>query len=71
MISFIKGKIVAKSENSIIVETSGIGYEIFVSNNTLVDAGEIDQDCLIYTYLQVRDDGMNLFGFYSIEKKYV
>jgi Holliday junction DNA helicase RuvA len=69
MISFIKGQIVAKSENSIIVETSGIGYEIFVSNNTLVDVGEIDQDCLIYTYLQVRDDGMNLFGFSSIEEK--
>lgn len=69
MISFVKGQIISKNENSIIVETAGIGYEIFVSNNTLVSVGDLGQNCLIYTYLQVRDDGMNLYGFSSVEEK--
>lgn len=69
MISYIKGQIVAKQDGSVIIETNGIGYEIFVSNNTLVSLGEIGCSCLIYTHMQMREDGITLYGFSSIEEK--
>ena len=69
MISFIKGQLVSKQEGSVIIETGGIGYEIFISNNTLVNLGEIGENCFIYTHMQVRDDGIILYGFSSTQEK--
>jgi len=69
MISFIKGQIISKQEGSVIIETGGIGYEIFISNNTLVDLDDIGEDCFIYTHMQVRDDGIILYGFSSTQEK--
>lgn len=69
MISFIKGQIVSKQERGVIIETGGIGYEIFVSNNTLVGLGDVGENCLIYTHMQMREDGIILYGFSTTEEK--
>lgn len=69
MISFINGAIVEKNEGKIVVECKDIGYEIFVSNNTLVSIGEIGDFCKVLTYMQVREDGITLFGFSTQEEK--
>ena len=53
MISFVKGKLVYIYENTIIVENNGIGYEIFVPMSVIG----------IYTYMNVREDALQLFGF--------
>ncbi|MDD4816125.1 MAG: Holliday junction branch migration protein RuvA [Clostridia bacterium] len=69
MISFIKGEIAEKFDGKIIVENNGIGYEIFVSNNTLVSIGTEGETCKIFTYMQVREDAITLYGFSSLEEK--
>ncbi|MDD2227060.1 MAG: Holliday junction branch migration protein RuvA [Clostridia bacterium] len=70
MIAFIKGIIKSKQDGKILLETSaGIGYEIAVSNNTFISIGNEDENCCVYTHMQVRDDGVNLYGFSSIEEK--
>ncbi|MDD3397401.1 MAG: Holliday junction branch migration protein RuvA [Clostridia bacterium] len=69
MISYIKGQIVSKQDGSVIIETGGIGYEIFVSNNTLVSIGDAGENCLIYTHMHMREDGIILYGFSSTEEK--
>ena len=70
MYNYIQGKIVDKTLASIVVDNNGIGYEIGVSGNTLmdVDMGEIVK---IYTYLYVREDEMSLSGFSRLEEKHL
>lgn len=70
MYNYIQGKIVDKTLASIVVDNNGIGYEIGVSGNTLmdVDMGEIVK---IYTYLYVREDEMSLYGFSRLEEKHL
>ena len=69
MLAYINGILTLKQEGLIIVESNGIGYEIFVSNNTLANLPYTNQECKIYTYLQVKEDGIALFGFASREEK--
>ena len=69
MINFIKGEIAEKLEGKIVLENNGIGYEIFVSNNTLVNVGLEGETCQIFTYMQVREDAITLYGFSSLEEK--
>lgn len=63
MFSFIKGTIVERNENCIVLENNGVGFEINVSTNTSNALGNIGQQACVYTYLNVREDEMSLFGF--------
>lgn len=63
MISFIKGELVSVKEDKIIVEAGGIGYNIFVPTSLLPNLPQTGSEVKIYTYLNVREDAMNLFGF--------
>ncbi|MBQ7602785.1 MAG: Holliday junction branch migration protein RuvA [Clostridia bacterium] len=65
MFSFIKGTIVERSENSIVIENNGMGFEINVSTYTSNALGNIGQQACVYTYLNVREDELSLFGFYD------
>lgn len=68
MIGFIKGALVDNSEGTILLENNGIGYEIAVSNTTLAQIsgkGEVK----LFTYLNVREDGLFLYGFSTKEEK--
>jgi Holliday junction DNA helicase RuvA len=69
MYSFISGTIEDKSENSVVVCNNGIGYEIFVSANTLGLLENIGEQTKLYTYLHVREDAFLLFGFLTKEEK--
>lgn len=68
MYNYIIGKIAGKTDNSLIVENNGIGYEIGVSGNTLYDANMGDT-VKIYVYLYVREDTFALYGFSRAEEK--
>jgi len=70
MINFIEGEIVSKGDGFVVIANNGIGYEIGVSNNTLVEISSLTQ-AKIYTYLQVREDGLSLYGFASENEKNV
>lgn len=62
MITYIKGRLIEKTPTKIVVESSGIGYEINISLNTferILDEEKIK----IYTYLQRKEDSDILFGF--------
>lgn len=69
MYYYIKGTLVQKSDNYIVVDTNGVGYMIYTSLNSMQNAGEVGKEITIYTYLHVREDVMNLFGFTTIEEK--
>ena len=63
MINYIKGTLVSITENSIIVENGGIGYEIFVPLSVMDRIGQTGSGIKIYTYMYVREDLIQLFGF--------
>lgn len=67
MYSYIKGELADITEQTIVVEAGGIGYNITVPMPTLDTYFEIGQQVKIYTYLQVREDAMKLFGFMTKE----
>lgn len=69
MISYLKGILVEKSLTKIVVEVSGLGYEISIPLSTyekLNSKGEIVE---ILTYLHVREDLLQLFGFATEEER--
>ena len=65
MISFIQGQIVDSTEHSVIVETGGIGYEIYMTGTSIEKAARIKGTVKIHIYFHVREDAMQLFGFLS------
>lgn len=74
MIGSIKGKITFKSDKFLIVEANNVGYKINVSLDTLsrvahpISSGQNkDETFLFWTYLHVREDIMDLYGF--LERK--
>lgn len=62
MIGFIKGTIEDIEEDRAVVDCNGIGYNIFMPSSVLANIS-IGATVKIYTYLAVREDTMNLFGF--------
>lgn len=69
MYYYIKGTLAKKTENYIVVDANGVGYMINTSLTSISDAGEVGRDITVYTYLHVREDVMDLYGFTSIEEK--
>ena len=65
MISFIRGLVADTTENAVILENNGIGYEIFMTGSSIEQVSRIDGEVKIHTYLQVREDAMQLYGFLS------
>ena len=65
MISYIRGILAEKEEDQIVVEASSIGYEIHVPLSFFFFFSPVGEEVRIYTYLQVKEDALNLFGFRS------
>ena len=65
MISYIKGTLAEKLEDSAIVEAGGIGYRIYVPSSVLSELPRLGETVIIYTYFSVREDSVSLYGFMS------
>lgn len=68
MYAYIKGTLEEKTTDSIVVETAGIGYKIYVSEHTMEKLGELGEKIKIYTHYHVREDNISLYGFSSNEE---
>lgn len=67
MIYSLTGKITMIDENTVVVDTGTVAFEVICSSYTAYKLSNKTEPQTILTYLQVRDDGMSLFGF--IDKK--
>ena len=63
MISYIRGILTEASGDGIVVEAGGISYEIRVPLSVLERLPRLGEEVKIHTFLQVREDGVGLFGF--------
>lgn len=69
MIAFLKGRLAGKGSATAYIEVNGIGYAVGMSQASLSKLPETDAVVEVQTYLQVRDDGLALYGFISREEK--
>ncbi|MCR5584905.1 MAG: Holliday junction branch migration protein RuvA [Lachnospiraceae bacterium] len=68
MIAYVEGRIARIYDDSVVVVTAaGIGFQVYVPTTVLREAGGVGSEIFLNTYMQVREDGMFLFGF--IEEK--
>lgn len=68
MYSYIIGKVVNKFKNILILENNNIGYEIYMTEISLSELS-IDEEAKIYTYYNVTQDNISLYGFKNLEEK--
>ena len=69
MIAFLEGTVAGKTASGALINVGGVGFEVGMSQIDLSKLPATGERALVYTYLQVRDDGMALFGFLSLESK--
>lgn len=69
MYYYIKGTLAAKGENYLVVDAQGVGYMIYTSSSAVEKAGTVGNEITVYTYLNVREDAMELYGFLSEEER--
>lgn len=63
MISYIKGQLAEILGDAIVVESGSIGFQIHVPLTVMESLPKIGAEVTIYTYMQVREDALNLYGF--------
>jgi len=63
MFHYIKGQITAKFDGGVVIEASGIGYEIFIPDNSTAYLAKDGDLLILYTAMIVREDDVSLYGF--------
>jgi holliday junction DNA helicase RuvA len=63
MIASLRGTILDKQPNLIIVDVQGVGYEVHVPLSTYYDVGDIGTDVALRIHTHVREDALHLYGF--------
>ncbi len=69
MYAFIEGEVCEKANGSLVLLAGGVGWQLSCSNNTLQAAPAQGGKMRCYTFLSVREDAMELFGFSTREEK--
>ena len=65
MIEQLKGKIERKNDSLLVLSMNGIGFKLHMSKNAIELMPDTGKEVLVLTYLHVKEDALDLFGFYS------
>jgi holliday junction DNA helicase RuvA len=65
VIASVRGEVIVRRPDHVVVECAGVGYRLAVSANTLRSVPAAGAEALLNTHLVMRDDGMHLYGFGS------
>jgi len=63
MIAYLRGHVLDKQPNKVVIDVSGVGYELHVPLSTFYEIGEAGTDVALRVYLHVREDALQLYGF--------
>lgn len=63
MIGFLSGKLLEKDASSVIIDVSGVGYEVTIPLSTFYELGEPGSEIKLRIFTHVREDALQLFGF--------
>jgi len=68
MIGHLSGKIISKKPTRVIIDVNGVGYIVNISIGTFEKIAD-KEEASLYTYLVVKEDALDLYGFYSVAEK--
>lgn len=68
MLYNIRGKLTVSDVNFIVVECGGVGFKCFTTLNTVKNIGRTGDEVNVFTYLAVREDAMDLYGFATLDE---
>lgn len=69
MIGSLQGRLSSKQAPQIVIECSGVGYEVETPMSTFLDLPELGTDLFLYTHLLVREDAQILYGFATEDER--
>ncbi len=69
MIATLTGILKAKTPTEVLIDVNGVGYAVSVPISTFEKLGNVEERVVLYTYLVVREDAMQLFGFATMEER--
>ena len=68
MVAYLRGRVLTTTAETMIVDVNGVGYEVYCSGAAFAKAA-VGGTAELYTHLQVKEDGITLFGFSSPKEK--
>ena len=71
MIAHLRGKLLEKHPNQVIVDTGGVGYDVTIPVSTFSSLSEVGTEVRLRIHTHVREDAIQLFGFLTAEEKTV
>lgn len=69
MIGSLRGRLLDRAEQEVLVEVNGVGYRVSVAPATVVALGDIGDEVLVYVHHHVREDAQTLYGFASASER--
>lgn len=69
MIAHLRGQILSKSPNAVVLECGGVGYELAISVATYTEIGGPGAQAALHVHTHVREDALLLFGFKELAEK--
>src|SRR5271156_1819895 len=70
MIGSLRGKLVDKRPNQILLDVGGVGYQVHIPLSTFTALGAIHDETVLLIHTHVREDQFNLFGFFTAREKH-
>src|SRR5712691_8307733 len=71
MIAHLRGKLLVKHPNQVVVETAGVGYEVNISVPTFSELPAAGAEVALHIHTHVREDALNLYGFLRLAEKHL
>jgi Holliday junction DNA helicase RuvA len=69
MIAYLQGKLAYKDRAHVIIDVQGVGYEVKISLQTYDALSAGEENCKLFTHLQIKEDAHTLVGFYEMDEK--
>jgi Holliday junction DNA helicase RuvA len=69
VITSVRGALTVRELDRVTIEVGGVGLDIAVSMQTLAKLPQVGSEVALHTYLNVREDALQLFGFRSVEER--
>src|SRR3954451_17599980 len=69
MIASVRGQVLVRRPDHVVVEAAGVGYKLAVSAQTMKNVPRVGEETTLHSHLVLRDDGMHLFGFATEDER--
>jgi Holliday junction DNA helicase RuvA len=69
MIASVRGEVLVRRPDHVVIEASGVGYRLAVSTETLKSVPARGREAILHAHLVARDDSLSLYGFASEEER--